>query len=130
MIRGERSKMFAIAMVVICIFLGAFGQISMKTGMNQIDRINSISDLISLKMVMSVLSNFYILLGLSLYFMGAFLWLAAMSSLDISFMYPLISLAYLVTAIFAFIYLGETITVVRWTGIALVIAGCFLIARS
>jgi drug/metabolite transporter (DMT)-like permease len=102
----------------------------MKTGMNQIDRINSISDLISLKMVISVLSNFYVVLGLSLYFIGAFLWLAAMSSLNISFMYPLLSLAYLVTAIFAFLYLGETITVVRWTGIALVIAGCFLIARS
>jgi drug/metabolite transporter (DMT)-like permease len=127
---GERSKMFAMGLVVICIFLGAFGQICMKTGMNQIEKINSISDLISLKIVISVLSNFYVVLGLSLYFIGAFLWLAAMSSLNISFMYPLLSLAYLVTAIFAFLYLGETITVVRWTGIALVIAGCFLIARS
>ena len=122
--------MFAIGLVVICIFLGAFGQISMKTGMNQIERINSISDLISLKMVKSVLSNFYVVLGLSLYFIGAFLWLAAMSSLNISFMYPLLSLAYLVTAIYAVVFLGEYVTFSRWAGIALVVIGCILIARS
>lgn len=122
--------MFALGLVVICIFLGAFGQISMKTGMNQIDKINGISDLINFEKIISVISNFYVMLGLSLYFIGAFLWLAAMSSLDISFMYPLLSLAYLVTAIFAFLYLGETITVVRWAGIAFVVVGCFLIARS
>ena len=122
--------MFALGLVVICIFLGAFGQISMKTGMNQLDKVNSISDLISLKMVISVLSNFYVVLGLSFYFIGAFLWLAAMSSLNISFMYPLLSLAYLITAIFAYFYMGETITILRWTGIALVIVGCFLIARN
>lgn len=68
--------------------------------------------------------------GLFLYMFSAFLWLGALSTLDVSFMYPLLSLAYVITAIGAFIFLGETITMMRWMGIGLVIAGCFLVTRS
>jgi drug/metabolite transporter (DMT)-like permease len=53
-----------------------------------------------------------------------------MSTLDVSFMYPLLSLAYVVTAVFAIIYLGEIVTFSRWAGIALVVIGCVLILRS
>jgi drug/metabolite transporter (DMT)-like permease len=61
---------------------------------------------------------------------SAFLWLGALSTLDVSFMYPLLSLAYVVTAVFAIIYLGEIVTLSRWAGISLVVIGCVLIARS
>lgn len=122
--------MFAIGLLAVCIFLGALGQISMKTGMNHTERIDSISDLMTINTVVSIFSNYYIIFGLMLYFFGAFLWLAAMSTLNISFMYPLLSLAYIITAIFAVVFLGEVVTLSRWAGIMLVIAGCILIMRS
>jgi drug/metabolite transporter (DMT)-like permease len=122
--------MFAIGLVLICVVFGALGQVAMKSGMKQMPRINSISDLLDSKTVMAIFGNAYVMGGLILYMVSAFLWLGAMSTLDVSFMYPLLSLAYVVTAVFAIIYLGEIVTFSRWAGIALVVIGCVLILRS
>jgi len=122
--------MFALGLVIICIIFGAIGQISMKTGMAQIGEINDFRGFINLNTIFHILTNVYVLLGLLLYAVSAFLWLGALSTLDVSFMYPLLSLAYVITAILAFVVLKENITLIRWVGIALVVAGCFLIVRT
>lgn len=126
----ERKIMFALTLVLICVFAGAMGQICWKHGMTSMDKINEIDDLLQLETIFNIFTNKYIMLGLVLYGSAFILWLGAMSTLDISFMYPMLSLAYVITAILAFVFIGENITVVRWAGIALVVAGCFLIARS
>ena len=130
MVKGDRINMFAIALVMICVLLGAFGQIAMKKGMTQLDRIDGPADLLNPSTVIGIFENWYVMGGLLLYFFSAFLWLGALSTLDVSFMYPLLSLAYIVTAILAFTFLGETINMVRWLGIVLVVMGCILITRS
>jgi multidrug transporter EmrE-like cation transporter len=122
--------MFAMILVLICIMAGAFGQISLKQGMSGLNKINSIDDLLNLKLLFSILENKYIILGIILYGFALILWLAAMSTLDVSFMYPLLSLAYVVVAIFAVVFLGEVITASRWLGIVLVIVGSILIVAS
>ncbi|MHB8120314.1 MAG: EamA family transporter [Methanothrix sp.] len=109
---------------------GALGQVAMKSGMKQMPPINGIYDLLDSKTVMAIFGNAYVTGGLILYMVSAFLWLGALSTLDVSFMYPLLSLAYVVTAVFAIIYLGEVVTLSRWAGIALVVIGCVLIVRS
>jgi drug/metabolite transporter (DMT)-like permease len=123
-------NMFAIGLVLVCVVLGALGQVAMKGGMKQIPQIDSIYDLLNLKIIIDIFSNVYIVAGLTLYMVAAFLWLGALSTLDVSYMYPLLSLGYILTAIFAVFYLGETITISRWSGIFLVVIGCFLILRS
>ena len=130
MMKRNGLNMFAIGLVLICVVFGALGQISMKAGMRQVQRINDFSDLLNPSTIMHIFGNYYVMGGLILYMISAFLWLGALSSLDVSFMYPLLSLGYIVTALFAFIYLGEIVTFSRWAGIALVVAGCVLIARS
>jgi drug/metabolite transporter (DMT)-like permease len=110
--------------------MGAFGQVILKKGMSSIDEINSIEEFLKFKMILSILSNKYIILGILLYGLSMILWLAAMSTLDVSYMYPMLSLAYIVTAFMAVVFLGEVITVSRWVGISLVVIGCILIAKS
>jgi drug/metabolite transporter (DMT)-like permease len=122
--------MFALGLVLICIIFGAFGQILMKTGMSQIDEIKSIEGFINLNTIFCLLTNVYVLSGLLLYALSAFLWLGALSSLDVSYMYPLLSLAYVITAILAFVVLKENITLLRWLGIAFVVIGCFMISKT
>jgi len=128
--RRKGLNMFAIGLVLICVILGAMGQISMKTGMMQVGQINSLSDLLDPSTAREIFFNSYVMGGLVLYFISAFLWLGALSTLDVSFMYPLLSFAYVVTAVFAVIYLGEVLTLSRWAGILLVVTGCVLIMRS
>ena len=122
--------MFALSLVAICIVFGAVGQILMKSGMSQIGSISGLSKLISLSTIFSIFTNVYVIGGLCLYAISAFLWLGALSTLNVSFMYPLLSIGYILTAVLGLIFLKEDITLIRWGGILLVVSGCFMILKS
>ncbi|MBI4330054.1 MAG: EamA family transporter [Chloroflexi bacterium] len=122
--------MFALALVLICVFLGAFGQIFMKIGMEKIGPIGSISRLLQRDFLFHIFTTPQVMLGLALYVVSAFLWLAALSSLNVSFAYPLLSLAYVVVAIVSFFMLKEPLTALRWVGIIMTVIGSFLITRT
>ena|SRR5271157_391662 len=124
------KAMFALTLVLICVLAGAAGQILWKEGMSGMGRINEMGDLLQLKTVWDIFTNKFIIFGIILYAISVFLWLGAMSTLDVSFMYPLLSLGYIVTAILAFVFIGENITLLRWAGIVVIIAGCFMITKS
>ncbi len=122
--------MFALMLVLICVLAGAAGQIFWKEGMSSMGRINGVGDLLQVKTMLDIFTNKFIILGIILYAISVFLWLGAMSTLDVSFMYPLLSLGYIVTAILAFVFIGENVTLLRWAGIVVIIAGCFMITKS
>ncbi|MCL7411684.1 MAG: hypothetical protein M8350_07765 [Methanosarcinaceae archaeon] len=122
--------MLALTLVAICIIFGAFGQISMKNGMSQIETINSASQLTNGSTVINMFSNLYVVVGLLLYMISAFLWLGALSSLNVSYIYPLLSLGYVITALFATIFLHEYISLTRWGGIFTIVIGCILILKT
>jgi drug/metabolite transporter (DMT)-like permease len=124
------KAMFALTLVMICVLAGATGQIFWKTGMSGMGRINGMGDLLQVKTVLDIFTNKFIIFGVFLYAVSVFLWLGAMSTLDVSFMYPLLSLGYIVTAILAFVFIGENVTLLRWAGIVVIIAGCFMITKS
>ena len=122
--------MFAIILVTICILGNSIGQILMKLGMGQLNSIRNINELINFATLFKIFTNPYIILGLLCYVVSAILWLGAMSTLNVSFMYPLLSLAYVLTAIAAWVFLKENITLMHWIGIILVISGCAFIAST
>ncbi|MBI2934954.1 MAG: EamA family transporter [Chloroflexi bacterium] len=122
--------MFAIALVFICVVMGAFGQIFMKMGMEKIGPIGSISRLLQREFLLHIFTTAPVMLGLALYAVSAFLWLAALSSLNVSFAYPLLSLAYVLVAVISYFMLKEPITAIRWIGIIMTVVGSFLITRS
>ena len=122
--------MFALILVSISVVGASIGQIVMKQGMNQVGEIGSIRQLFSLRTLLVIFTNKYVLSGMICYGFISILWLGAMSTLNISFMYPLLSLAYVVTAVAALIFLKESITIWQWAGILLVVGGCFLIIRT
>jgi len=121
---------FALTLVLICVFLSAIGQFTMKIGMGEVGEIATVRQLFNLDTLFRMFTNPHVLTGLFLYAVSVTLWLGALSTLDVSLMYPLASLAYIVTAIVAFIFLKENITLLRWAGILLVVGGCFLISRT
>ena len=68
--------------------------------------------------------------GMALYFLSAASWLFLLTKLDISFVQPILALTYVVTPILAVFFLGESVPPLRWVGIAVVVVGVYLIART
>ena len=126
----KRFTMFAITLLAICIFGAALGQISLKSGIGQIGEISSIGQLFNAGTLLRMFTNVRILAGLLCYGIAAILWLGAMSTLNVSFMYPLLSLSYVITALVALIFLRENITPLHWVGIFLVVGGCLVIVTA
>jgi drug/metabolite transporter (DMT)-like permease len=122
--------MFALSLVALCIVFGAVGQILMKNGMSDVGKIGGLASLFNFKTAATIFTNPFVLSGLALYAVSTFLWLGAMSLLNVSFMYPLLSLGYILVAVMSAIFLGEHITLVRWLGILLVVFGCFLTVQT
>ena len=71
-----------------------------------------------------------VLLSLALAFAASLAWIAAVSRLSLSTAYPFMSLAFVGTALFSAVLLGESVSVMRWAGIGVVVAGLILVAKG
>ena len=72
----------------------------------------------------------HILGGLACYVVSVVVWILALSRVQVSIAYPMLSLGYVVTAVVAWALLGEALSAMRLTGIAVIIVGVYLVARS
>jgi drug/metabolite transporter (DMT)-like permease len=71
-----------------------------------------------------------ILAGLACYVVSVGLWIVALSRVDVSVAYPMLSLGYIVNALGAWYFLGEAFSPQRLLAIALILLGVALIARA
>ena len=72
----------------------------------------------------------HILGGLTCYVISVVVWILALSRVQVSIAYPMLSLGYVVTAFIAWAFMGEAVSAMRMSGIAVIIVGVFLVARS
>jgi len=68
--------------------------------------------------------------GLALLIAFFILFLTLLSKLDLSYVLPVTSLGYVITALLGALLLGETVSALRWTGIAAIAIGVYLVTRS
>lgn len=120
--------MYLIFFILIAIFLAAFGQIFMKIGMNKLGIIE-ISEMIKPQKLLNIFTNIPILAGISFYFLSLLIWLSLLSKLEVGSLYPLISIGYVITAIFGILFLKEKLTFFKILGISLIVLGSFLIIK-
>jgi uncharacterized membrane protein len=58
------------------------------------------------------------------------LWVMALSRTEVSVMYPMVSIGFALNALLAWWLLGEALSVQRIAGIAVIMLGVWLVARS
>jgi multidrug transporter EmrE-like cation transporter len=68
--------------------------------------------------------------GMMCYAVSICVWLAALSKAPVSVAYPMLSLGYVVVAAVSAMWLGESLTLMKVSGIALICAGVLLVSRS
>lgn len=131
---GGKKLVLIIALILVCVVMGAFGQIFMKKGLSDSKGIE-IQELFSTKIFSTVLQP-YTFTGIMLYIGAAVVWLTVLSKADVSFAYPMIALGYILAALLAKFFFpvigleSENIGILRWFGILVIIGGVFLVARG
>jgi drug/metabolite transporter (DMT)-like permease len=106
------------------IFCLVFGQTSWKIGM---ENLHVHGNLIQ-KFIQFVFSPF-ILLGFVLYIVATVIWMYLLSKYPLSFLYPLQSIAYVLSLLVGLFLFKEQIPLTRWVGTAVILAGVYLVVR-
>lgn len=72
----------------------------------------------------------HFVLGVFIYMVSLVVWIMGLSRVPVSVAYPMLSLGYVVNAVLAYYLFGEAVTLTKWLGIAFIILGVWLVARS
>ncbi|MBL7211226.1 MAG: EamA family transporter [Desulfobacteraceae bacterium] len=116
-------------LILLGVFLNAFAQLSLKQGMRTVGHFAFSFENI-LPIGTKVALSPFVLAGLLCYVISVIVWLMALSRVDVSYAYPLLSVGYIATAFAGQIFFGETLGPVRWAGILVICVGVYLITRS
>ncbi|WP_258358925.1 SMR family transporter [Moorella sulfitireducens] len=114
-----------ILLIFLSVLLGAGAQVLFKIGVLQLDNFK-----FDFPGITGLLFTPYILGGLAAFAVSFFLWLKVLAEAPLSFAYPMASLGYVFVFLFSWLYLGESLPVLRVIGLALIITGIFFIAHS
>ena len=75
-------------------------------------------------------TNYFVWLGILCFVLSLAFWLLALTKLEVSVMVPIMSISYFLIAVFAFLFLGESLNPLKIIGILLIWLGVFLLLRS
>ena len=119
-----------LVILLIALVFEAAGVVLLSQGLKQIGEVERISVSEVARLVRRGAANTHILLGVLLeaIFFGALLYL--MSQADISYIWPLTSLGFVLTALAAKFLLGEEVSKLRWLGVCCIMLGAGLITWS
>jgi drug/metabolite transporter (DMT)-like permease len=106
------------------------GVVLLKKGILQIGGVNAFAAAEIFRVVKAGAANPQILLGVffEAVFFGCLLVL--MSKSDISFLWPLTALSFVFATLAAMIFLGESVSWIRWVGVILIMIGAGFISFS
>lgn len=128
MIQLSMTKVLIV--LIVALIVEAVGVVFLSKGLKQIGEVQSITAREIGRIVAKGAANPSILLGVALeaVFFGALLYL--LSQRDVSLIWPLTSLGFVITAIAAKFILGEEVSAARWAGVALIVLGATLVSYS
>ena len=109
------TKLWPIFVVLGCALLGAVGQIFFKLGSSKISA-----------NILSWILNWKLVLGIFLYATATIAFIVALKNGELSILYPVIATSYIWVSIFSIFILGESMSLLNWLGIALIIIGVTL----
>jgi len=120
----------SLLMIFASVLIGVFGQLSLKTGMTQVGRIDAQALSQPIQTLIRIFTTPIILAGIAMYIVGTLIWLVVLSRMDLSYAYPLVATTYVFTPLLANVLLHEPIPTLRWLGIAFILVGVFIVARA
>ncbi len=111
-----------IYVILVSVLIGAVGQVAFKYGATHIPETGSLME--------KAIAAWPIAGGLVLYGVSTLLWIYALRTVELSYAYPLNSLAYVLVFIASYFLFHESIGPLRLGGLVLILSGIVLVAKS
>jgi multidrug transporter EmrE-like cation transporter len=116
-------------LVLAGVLLNAAAQLLLKAGTNAVGHFEfSSANLLSVGLRLAF--EPHILGGVACYVVSLVVWIMALSRVEVSIAYPMLSIGYVINAVAAWYLFGESLTALRMAGIGFIVVGVFLVARS
>jgi multidrug transporter EmrE-like cation transporter len=127
--RGNLTML--IALILLSVTFAAVAQLTLKHGMNGVnDQLAPARFGVDARSLRVLIATPAIYAGLFLFGLSALVWLVVLSRASLSFAYPFAALTYVLILLFDLFILDETVPPLRWAGVALIVAGIFLVSRT
>lgn len=112
-----------IIMAFVSIILGAVAQIALKLGANKSVEMENAG-------LIKSFINFPVITGIFLYGISALVWIVVLRKVELSTAYPMVSFGYVIVFIASFFLFGESLSLNKIIGLALIVAGILFISKS
>ena len=119
-----------ILILLVGLVFESTGVVLLKKGITHIGEMNGVTAAEVFRVLKAGMVNPQILLGVFFEFLFFLCLLLLMSKSDISFLWPLTGLSFVFATFAAMIFLGETVSLVRWIGVILIVIGAAFISYS
>jgi len=119
----------SLALIMTGVLLNAAAQLLLKAGTNAVGHFEfSAQNIVPIGMKLAF--EPHIAGGVACYVVSLVVWILGLSRVEVSIAYPMLSIGYVLNAIAAWYLFGESLTAQKLLGIAFIIMGVFLVARS
>ena len=122
-------NMISFGLIFTGVMLNAAAQILMKAGTNSIGYFEFSMENV-LPIGLKLATEWHIVVALFCYALSVVIWVLALSRVPVSIAFPLLSMAYIVTAVAAWYLLGEALSLTKLVGIGVIILGVIIISRA
>ena len=117
------------ALILTGVLLNAAAQLLLKAGTNAVGHFDfSAQNIVPVGMKLAF--EPHIAGGVACYVVSLAVWIMGLSRVEVSIAYPMLSVGYVLNALAAWYLFGESLTAQKLIGIAFIVAGVFLVARS
>jgi multidrug transporter EmrE-like cation transporter len=122
-------NVLSFSLVLTGVLLNAVAQLALKASVRDVGAIEL--DLgASAPVALRLIGEPWLWLGLICYGISVVVWILALSRVDVSIAYPMLSLGYVVNALAAWALFGEALGLSRILGIGVIILGVIILARA
>lgn len=122
-------NLITFGLILSGVILNAFAQLLLKAGTNGLGTI-TLNWQNWFSVFVKVFSQPPIIAGLGCYGVSVIIWIISLSRTDVTVAYPMLSIGYVVSAIGAWMFLGEIVSPQRMLALAVIIFGVILLART
>lgn len=122
-------SLISFILIVTGVMLNVAAQLLIKTGTNAIGYFEYTRENI-LPIGWKLATEPHIIGALTCYVVGVVVWILALSRVQVSIAYPLLSLGYIVNAVAAYYLFDEAITPAKLIGMGIIIVGVVVISRA